>query len=312
MCLRQMSKLQPQLQTNQQRLRLVEKHKLAIGVAVGGKQGPDWWGMLTAMAANFHLINVDFHGLLYAGSMMVDGNRNNIVTGFLKSEADWLLWIDTDVKFKLGAVKRLLDARRTLISGVYVGKTPPYTNIAFRRQGNGRYVEVSEFEDYYRGEIIEIDMAGMGFCLTHRTVFEDMQKKFTVYQDQWGHYWPIFNEDVMGAVKERDTPGSTHIHDGKVYKGQLRIRLWPLDHEITFWPWFQMRYGKTEDVVFFEHAQKAGHNAWLDTSLSAEHIGPYEYTQEDRKRMEEKTNVVRHPRDYEVTYVEKKPQDHAE
>jgi hypothetical protein len=282
------------------------RHKLAIGVAYGGKQDPEFWGPISALAANFPKIGVEYIGVLHAGSMMVDGNRNNIANGLLESQADWLLWIDTDNVFKLGAVKRLLDMRKTLCSGVYVGKQEPNTNIAYRRvPETGMYRPVSEFEDYYKGEIIPIDMAGMGFCLSHRSVYEDMQKQFTVLQDSMGHFWPIHKDDIRGEVSET----AKHPYDWKVHKGQLRIRMRPVSVEPQFHPWFQMRFGKTEDVIFFENAARAGHKAWLDTSLEAKHFGNYDYTPEDRNRWPENTDVIRHPRDYEVKYAENKPED---
>lgn len=286
-----------------------EKHKLAIGVAYGGTQSPAFWGPLSAMAANFPRIGVDYIGVLYAGSMMVDGNRNNIVTGFLKGEADWLLWIDTDNVFKLGAVKRMLELRKTIVSGVYVGKTEPNTNIAFRRvPETGMYRPVSEYEDYYKGEIIPIDMAGMGFCLTHRSVYEDMKEQFVCLQDMWGHYWPIHKDDIKGKIKQ----DAKHVYDGQVRQGQFRIRMRYPNKEPTFWPWFQMRFGKTEDVIFYENAERAGHKAWLDTSLSAIHFGPYDYEPKDRAQWPENTEVVRHPRNYEVSYAESKPEDESD
>ena len=274
------------------------KHTLAMGVAYGGKQSPDFWGPMTAMAANFHKIDVDYIGVYYAGSMMVDGNRNNIVTGFLKGEAEWLLWIDTDMSYKLGAIRRLLDMRKTLCSGVYVGKQPPHTNIAYRRTPNSRYRPVSEFEDYYKGEIIPIDMAGMGFLLTHRTVYEDMKKEFTILMDADAQYHPIQNSKIKGEVSAT----AKNPYDGEIHKGQYRVRMRPLDHPLVFWPWFQMRHGKTEDVPFFENAAKAGHKAWLDTSLQAKHFGDATYTPQDRTGYAENTEVERHPRNYEVKY----------
>lgn len=285
---------------------MTSKHKLAIGVAYGGKQSPQFWGPVSAMAANFHRINVEYVGVFHAGSMMVDGNRNNIATGFLKGEADWLLWIDTDNVFKLGAIKRLLEMRKTLCSGVYVGKVEPNTNIAYRRvEETGMYRPVSEYEDYYKGEIIPIDMAGMGFCLTHRSVFEDMRDQFECLQDQWGHIWPIHKDDIRGKISDT----AKHVYDGKIHQGQFRIRMRYPHKKPTFWPWFQMRFGKTEDVIFFENAQRAGHKAWLDTSLEAVHFGTKDYTPEDRDQWPENTEVERHPRNYEVEYVENKPQD---
>lgn len=275
------------------------KHTLAMGVAYGGTQSPEFWGPMTAMAANFHKIDVEYVGVYYAGSLMVDGNRNNIVTGFLEGDAEWLLWIDTDMSYKLGAIKRLLDMRKTLCSGVYVGKQEPNTNIAYRRTANMRYRPVSEFEDYYKGEIIPIDMAGMGFCLSHRSVYEDMKKEFTVLMDADAQYHPIQNGKIHGDVSAT----AKHPFDGEIHKGQLRVRMRPLDHPLVFWPWFQMRHGKTEDVPFFENAAKAGHKAWLDTSLEAKHFGRYIYTPQDRPRWGVNTEVERHPRNYEVNYA---------
>lgn len=276
---------------------------MVIGVAYGGKQEPKFWGPVSALTANLWKLGIEYHGVLHAGSMMVDGNRNNIVTGFLKLNLDWLLWIDTDNTFRLAAIKRLFDMNRTIATGMYVGKAPPYHNISFRRTKSGMYHPISEFEDFYKGEIIPVDMAGMGFCLTHRSVFTDMKEQFTVLQDAEGGFWPIHNDDIRGKIND----DAKHVYDGKVHQGQLRTRMRTPREEPEFWPWFQMRHGKTEDVIFYENAAKAGHKPWCDTSLEAKHFGMYDYTMQDRLRVPEHTEVTRHPRNYEVTYEHDDP-----
>lgn len=256
------------------------RHKLAIGIIWYGPQWADWWLPLVEMTSLLHKVGIDSHGILGAGSMMADGNRNQTVAEFLDTAADWLLWIDADNMMTTGAVKRLIECNRTLVSGLYYARREPYNAIAYFRQPNGMYRNVDESE-FTRGEVIPINAAGCGCLLTHRSVYEDIPKHFTLFQRENGTYRLVDNNDIVGKPPEE---GKSNKSDGKVVNGQLRERLVPVHTEPRHFPYFTIEYGRTEDLYFFERAEIAGHKLWLDTSVEAGHLRTAVVTGETRRR----------------------------
>lgn len=277
------------------------KPKLTIASAFYGTQEPSFWLPLANVTGTLHKIGVEFMGAMGSGSMMADSNRNNIVKAFLETLSEWLLWIDTDNMIMTGAIKRLLDANRTLVSGLYYAKAEPYHPIAYYRQPTGMYRNITE-SDFERGDIIPIDAAGCGFLLTHRSVYEDIRDTFLLFQDDSGLFRAFHPDDVKGVI----TDGKRHHTDGKVVGGQLRTRIIPVHTEPGAWPWFQLGYGRTEDLTFFEKALQVGHKPWLDTSVEAGHDRRVVVTGEIRRKFVE-TRELQEPRQPEnlpvVVYI---------
>jgi hypothetical protein len=245
--------------------------KISIGIPVYGPQPANWWAPLVSMTANLHKQDIDLTGLLTATSMATDINRNSIVEEFLNTTNDWLVWIDGDNPMPTHGIRRLLDTAKdgkTIVSGIYYQKAEPYIPVVFRRLPNNRYTELNEWN---HGEIIEIDMAGMGCCVTHRSVFEDMREQFVPMQRWAGGIVPVHRDDIKGSIPESSGVARPRFRDGQWHETYSR----PEPHAIRFWPWFYLEYGKTEDVTFYENAQRAGHFAYCDTSVESPHIGTW-------------------------------------
>lgn len=245
------------------------KSKVVIGVPCYGDQNPEWWAQLainTAIWGQLHDIT-----LVVASTMATDHNRNDIVDRFLKTDAEWLFWIDADTLVPPAAIQRLMGLGKTLASGLYYGKNPPHNPIAYVKFNNA-YASIEKTQKWEVGEIIPVDASGMGCMLTHRSVYEDIQSNFTVLQRDGGGLVPIKNTDIEGAFDK------THQHDGKVYKGQMRTRMAEPTIENMKYPFFGLEFGRTEDIWFFELAAKVGHKVWLDTGLECGHLRPKVFT----------------------------------
>lgn len=245
------------------------RQKISIGLPhYGGFSGVWATQMLqfTAALAQSHTI-VE---VIASGVMTADHNRNLIVQEFLKSDAEWLFWIDSDTIVPVGAVERMLSHGRTLVSGLYYGKNDPHPPIAYMTY-NGAFRPIDKEIRWEKGEIIEVDATGMGAMLTHRSVFEDILKNYTVFQVEGGGLWPVHNNDILGEPFQNGQPNS-HEHDGKVYRGQLRSRLIPLTIANAKFPFFMVEHIRTEDMFFFDLAKRVGHTPVLDTSVECTHL----------------------------------------
>lgn len=248
---------------------MVSKPVISIGVPFYGSFSGEW---TTQMLQFVSIASKEFElrEVITMGAMTADHSRNAITADFLKSNAEWLFWVDSDTLVPVGALERLLAHGRTLVSGLYYGKNPPHMPIAYYIH-NGAYTPIDNEIKWEKGEIIPIDAPGMGCMLTHRSVFEDIQKNYEVYQMPGGGIWPIYKNDILGDVETTEGQKS-HEHDGKVYKGQLRLRLRKPTLAGLKFPFFIVDHLKTEDMFFFELAAKVGHKPVLDSSVECGHL----------------------------------------
>lgn len=249
---------------------------VVVGVVSYGTQPPNWWQHLAMMIAKLPEYGIEIGGLLSASSMSADMNRNEVAKSFLRGKADYLLWVDTDNIIPFGGVKRLLETGKELVSGLYHLKVPPYTPVAYWRQKDGNGYE--PIHHFRQGEIVPVDMAGLGACLVHRNVFEEIQNQHTLLIRSNGTVLPMHHDDISGKV------GGRQVEKPKVHNSQYleTMRLADPSKERT-WPFHYLEYGRTEDVVFFEMAQRCGIQAYVDTSVDCPHIGPHEVTSKDSR-----------------------------
>jgi hypothetical protein len=270
--------------------------KLSLAVISYGPQYPEWWAPFALMAGTLHRYDIQLNSVVHAGSMAADHNRNAVVDAFLESASDWLFWVDTDNVIPLGGIRRLLDVKNSLVTGLYFLKAPPYTPVAYKLQSDNRY---SVIEGWTRGEIVPVDMAGMGACLVHRSVYEDIKKTHTVCMTWRGDTMVVPNSKIEGKLFDEPHSGQPTVKDGVMQFPMYEQKEW--QHGRKF-PFFMTNFGRTEDVVFWEMAKEAGHNGLCDTSVECPHVGQYEFTGETYRDhiRKEKVSVEGKIREYVI------------
>jgi len=146
-----------------------------IGVPTFGKVTMDW--------------NLAFSGLQkpLASSWIpwiprnkrIDEARNEIIEFALSPEinAEYVLFIDDDVLVPPNALLQMLNRRKDIVNGVYIGKCEEgFMPLLFREQIAGPYV------DWKKGEFFQIDSAGCGCTLIKTDVFRKLEKPwFDIY-----------------------------------------------------------------------------------------------------------------------------------
>lgn len=253
--------------------------KISIGLPFYGGFTGEWVtqysGLIASLASNHDIINIHASGVMTA-----DHNRNAIVDEFLKTPAEWLFWIDSDTFVPAGAIERMLQHGRTLVSGLYYGKNPPHNPIAYILH-NGAFAPIDKKLRWEKGEILPVDAPGMGCMLTHRSVFDDIKDNYEVFQIPGGGLTVVHKNDILGDVETTASGPKKHEHDGKVYQGQLRLRLMkPTLADLKF-PFFQVEHNRTEDMFFFDLARRVGHKPVLDTSIECGHARWHQFTGAD-------------------------------
>ena len=126
---------------------------------------------------------------------LITRGRNSLANQFMKSDADYLFFIDADIQFHAEQVPAMIEADKDIICGIY-----PKKEINWQQVANGVKNEapvndlkyytgswVLNLVDYANsvtvpiGEPLEIWAGGTGFMLIKRKVMEEMQKVVPSY-----------------------------------------------------------------------------------------------------------------------------------
>jgi len=179
----------------------------------------------------------------------LDYFRNVVAEAFLRTDSDWLLWIDTDMGWQADALDRLMavadPVERPIVGGLcfveqlYEGDfkgglrtklAPTIYDWLFLPNGEG-YKLVPRV-NYARGEVTQCAATGTGFLLTHRSVFE----RISDWCQQNGAPRNIWYERI---------PGPTGAPSGEdisfcMRAGQLQIPIYvhtglKITHQKTSW-----------------------------------------------------------------------------
>lgn len=176
--------------------------------------------MMHDLAGNHRLFSHDrfwLHGE-YGSGGIVQG-RNDVAKAMVEtSEAEWLMWLDTDMGFDPDIIDRLVESadpnERPVVGALCFGqkndgakdhgarwfKTVPTIYNFVTIEGEAGVVPVF---DYERDSMVQCEATGSAAVLIHRSVLEQMQK---VYGNEW--YTPVkhacgttFSEDLSFCAR---------------------------------------------------------------------------------------------------------------
>lgn len=184
-------------------------------------------------------------------SGLLSRGRNQLVANFLDhpANAQWLLMIDSDQQLSLDGFDKLIaaahDVERPIVAGLYFGAWPgdfypvPVPLIFHALPGTSRFTPLF---DYPRNQVVEVDSAGTGCLLIHRSVLEriadDAEPEHHVahYTDgtskvRWGWFqdMPVrgdwYSEDHFFCTRARSVGFKLHAHTGVVLPHRKRFWL---------------------------------------------------------------------------------------
>lgn len=140
-------------------------------------------------------------GLTSASNPRHEVARNEAIREFLKSPAEWNMWIDTDMTFDHDAVQRLrataLKHDADMVGGLaFIYKRDQGIIQPNAYTWGGPEKGFTDMEDYTSGTVYEIDGTGSAFMLIHRRVYEAWDNEY------WHQTW-----------REHPTTGQPMGHD---------------------------------------------------------------------------------------------------
>lgn len=230
------------------------------------------------------------------GDAFIVHARNKLATKFLASKFEWMLMLDDDMippcgnakwfldhtflnvpEWSAGAntIERLISHGKTLVGTTYFGRSkgaPPVF-----AEGKQRCAELLQTGP--RNEVIPTKWVGTGCLLFHRTVFEDIEKKFPhlsrAANGGTGQWFTSSEHDLHTAVQQAiesltpGQPGSIRMHSEAA---AIKILTEGLHRSSV-----HSSLGMGEDVQLCVRATQAGHTPHVDLGLWAGHSGPFCY-----------------------------------
>lgn len=179
-------------------------------------------------------------GVLRVEGGLLSRQRNEIVKHFLDDmTAEWLFMIDSDEQLSVAAFDKLVAAAhaedRPVVAGLYFGTWPgnlipqPVPHL-YRRADDG--VSVAPVLDYPPDKVIEIDAAGTGALLVHRSVLQAFRDNTDPHESIdwcWFRDLPVggmwLGEDLYFCRRIRSLGFPIHAHTGAILPHRRRYWL---------------------------------------------------------------------------------------
>lgn len=188
------------------------------------------------------------------------GARNEQVRSFLKSRAEWLFWIDTDMGFAPDSLDRLLEVADPQTRPIVGGLCFAMRDLVHDGMGGRKNVPVPTIYDwdssgpgfaarrnYQREAVVQCSATGSAFLVVHRSVYERIADVFLPKGQAWYDKIPLVrdtiergrtetSEDLSFCMRAAAVGAPTFVHTGvktthlkNVWLGEDRylMETWP-------------------------------------------------------------------------------------
>ena len=173
------------------------------------------------------------------GTDGLEGARNSVVREFLKTECEWLFFVDTDMGFQPDTVDKLYDAadpvERPIVGGLcfamrndsldgYGGFTTYPVSTIYDAGRNDNGFGFVPRRDYQRDALVQCSATGSACILIHRSVFTKIAAKFA--PEQWWYDRiklkpgdldegaTVCAEDLSFCMRAHEVGCPTFVHTG--------------------------------------------------------------------------------------------------
>lgn len=138
---------------------------------------------------------IDFDFLFTGNESLITRARNTSASRFLDTRFEYLMFIDADIQFASEDVKDLWNLGEEVCCGAYAMKRKDRAVSAWK---DGKLVDLGDFDGP-----TEVDYAGTGFLMIHRSVFERMKPMVTTFVEGtpplpcWGFFDLMQKDDIQ-------------------------------------------------------------------------------------------------------------------
>lgn len=134
--------------------------------------------------------------LLYKSGVRTDSNRNHMLKEYLKTDVDYVLWLDADQIYPANIVDKLVSANVDIIGSVYYKRSEPHDPVVYLRNKKevNQYTPVDLRE--YPKVHLEVDGIGFGGMLVKMDVYRKLG------DEKWMRYGDNFANPTKDTGKE--------------------------------------------------------------------------------------------------------------
>ena len=121
-------------------------------------------------------------------SSLIYDARNQLVAQALKAEADYILWLDSDMIVPPDVIPRMIkhmEDGKDFVSGIYFRRRAPFAPVLYSRIDREGH---ADFNDYPEDTVFEIAGAGFGCCMTRVSMLEDIALNFKDWFTPFNNY----------------------------------------------------------------------------------------------------------------------------
>lgn len=207
----------------------------------------------------FTQAGIQMSAMMMFNESLIQRARNGLVKNFLRTDGDYLMFIDADIGWNPGDIMPMIDADKDIICGIYPKKEINWHGVKaaveagvpvehLKHHSGALVVNLVDYSGTVtvpRVEPLEIWNGGTGFMLIKRSVFEGLKDKVATYTN-----------DVVD-LNNTVNPGDM-IHEFfavSIEEGTNRLL--------------------SEDYHFCMLARKHGYKVWAAPWVTLAHIGSY-------------------------------------
>jgi hypothetical protein len=140
-------------------------------------------------------LGIDTH-VIMDGSTILPNQRTNLAKAALEINADYSLWLDSDMVFPSTTAARLLNHDKHIVAANYMKRGNPLTTVAYEKVGDwDSWLPLESSE-----KLVKVEGIGMGCVLMRTSIFEEMEKPWFEFtynetsQDFTGEDFFMFNK----------------------------------------------------------------------------------------------------------------------
>lgn len=128
--------------------------------------------MCLAELVKFNTMNdIDTHVFMDASTILLT-QRERLATMALDVDAEYILWLDSDMTFPATTAVRLLSHQEPIVAANYIRRQPPYKGVAYEIIGDWQNPLSFDIQD----TLVPVEGIGMGCVLMKTEIFNSISK----------------------------------------------------------------------------------------------------------------------------------------
>ena len=164
-----------------------KKHKLAVLIPCRDTLHSAHALALTELVKFNTMNNIDTQVFMDASTILLT-QRERLATQAIDLNADYMLWLDSDMVFPATTAVRLLAHNEPVVAGNYIRRQKPYKGVAYKKIGDWEKPLSFDIQD----ELVPVAGVGMGCFLVKTNIVKNLSKPWFDFQ------WTPASNDFLG------------------------------------------------------------------------------------------------------------------